>query len=87
MDLYCITAAGIYLLITAYTSWKITQSVILAKPQKIFNIFLNALIPILWFYLVYPILFPNGKIITRDERNKLLNQERGSRLEGSGTEG
>lgn len=85
MNLYYIAAAAIYLLVTACTSWKINQSVILAKQQKMLNIVLNVLIPVLWFYLVFPVLFPKDKVMTKDERDQLLKKERGTRLDSSAT--
>ncbi len=75
---YLVTA---YLCITVFTSLKISKSITLSNQQKTINILLNALIPVLWFYLISPIIFPKDKIITRDEREKMIAKESGSKME------
>ena len=70
-----------YLYLTVFTSWKISRSMTLSKSQKTINIILNVLAPVLWFYLISPIIFPKDKIITRDEREKMIAEESGSKME------
>lgn len=70
-----------YLSFTVYSSWKIGQSITLSRSQKAINILINFLAPVLWYYLISPIIFPKDKIITRDEREKMIAEERGSRME------
>ncbi|MNJ89093.1 hypothetical protein D3C87_66540 [compost metagenome] len=74
---------GLYLWLTIYTSLKISRSIVLSGKQKLINGILNALFPGIWFYLASPILFPKDKIITRDEREKMIRKETGSRLENN----
>ncbi len=69
-----------YLIITVFTSLKIGKSITLSRQQKTINIILNAFIPVLWYYLVSPIIFPKDKILTRDEREKMIAEESGSKL-------
>jgi len=59
---------------------KINRSIILSRRQRTINIVLNVLIPVIWFYLISPIIFPKDKIITRDEREKMNTKESGSKL-------
>ncbi len=59
-----------YLSLTIFTGLKISKSRILSVEQKRIHLVLNALIPVLWFYLVSPIIFPKSRIITREEREK-----------------
>ncbi|WP_343633898.1 hypothetical protein [Fluviicola sp.] len=73
-----------YLCVTIFTSVKISKSITLSTTQKVINIVLNAFAPVLWYYLISPIIFPKDKLITRDEREKLLAKERGSRMENTG---
>jgi len=40
----------------------------------------NALIPGIWFYLIYPIIFQENKIMTRAEREKMIAEENGSKV-------
>lgn len=70
----------IYLIITSITSYKITKSILLTKKQKFANIILNALAPVIWFYLIQPLIFQENKIITREEREKMIAHENGSKL-------
>ncbi|WP_341900856.1 hypothetical protein [Fluviicola taffensis] len=77
---FYIIAAIIYLILTIFTSLKIAKSNVLSTQQKTINVVLNALIPILWLYLTYPIIFPKDKIMTKSEREKIIAQESGSKL-------
>jgi hypothetical protein len=77
--LYTIIALAFYLSLTIFTSLKITKSVLLSKQQKTFNIILNALIPLIWYYLVSPIIFQQDKVMTKSEREKLISKESGSK--------
>lgn len=52
----------------------------LSKQQKTINVLLNALIPILWIYLTYPIIFPKDKIMTKAERERMIAEQNGSKL-------
>lgn len=74
------TAIIFYLCITIFTSLKISKSITLSKGQKTTNIILNVLIPVLWFYLISPIIFPKDKTITRDEREKMIAKESSSQF-------
>ena len=69
-----------YLCITVYTSLKISKSITLSKGQKAMNIVLNAFIPVIWFYLISPIIFPKDKVIAKDEREKLIAEESSSQF-------
>lgn len=75
-----IIAWCIYVCLTVFTSLKIRKSIILSSQQKTINIILNALIPVLWFYLIKPVIFPVDKLITREERDKMTAEENGSKL-------
>jgi len=75
-------AAIIYLLLTIFSSYRISQSTTLSPKQKAGNIVLNCLIPILWFYLIKPIILPKTNIRLREERERLLRTNSGSRIEG-----
>jgi len=79
MEFYLITAT-IYLVLTVFTSLKIAKSVMLSRQQKTINMVLNALIPILWLYLTYPIIFPKDRIMTKAERERIIAEESGSKL-------
>lgn len=70
-----------WLSITIFTSLKISKSVMLTKNQKTINIILNVFAPLLWYYLISPIIFPKDKLITGDEREKMIARERGSKME------
>jgi hypothetical protein len=70
-----------YLCVTVFTSLKISKSITLSRAQKIINIVINFLAPVLWYYLISPIIFPKDKIITRDEREKMIAEESGSKME------
>lgn len=70
-----------YLGFTVFTSWKISKSMILSRNQKTINIVLNVCIPVLWYYLITPIIFPKDRIITRYEREKMIAEESGSKME------
>jgi hypothetical protein len=78
--IFNIIAAAIYLALTIFTSLKIINSFTLSRRQKAINLILNALIPILWFYLTYPIIFPKDKIMTKAERERMIAKESGSKL-------
>ena len=52
----------------------------LSRQQKTINMVLNALIPILWLYLTYPIIFPKDRIMTKAERERIIAEESGSKL-------
>lgn len=52
----------------------------LSKQQKTINILLNVLIPVLWFYLTYPIIFPKDNIMTKAERERMIAEQNGSKL-------
>lgn len=79
MEFYLVASTA-YLALTIFTSLKIAKSVMLSRQQKIINMVLNALIPILWLYLTYPIIFPKDKIMTKAEREKMIAEESGSKL-------
>ncbi len=72
--------ATIYVTLTVLTSIKISKSILLSGKQKVGNILVNALVPVIWFYLIYPIIFQENKIITRAEREKMIAEENGSKL-------
>lgn len=77
---FYLLAVTAYLLLTIFTSLKITKSNILSKQNKTINILLNALIPILWFYLISPVIFPKSRIMTKSERERLISAESGRKL-------
>jgi hypothetical protein len=79
MAFYILTVT-IYLVGTIFTSLKIAKSGILSRRQKTINITLNALIPILWFYLTYPIIFPKDRVMTKAERERMIAEQNGSKL-------
>jgi len=79
MEFY-ITAAIIYLVLTVFTSLKIAKSRMLSRQQKTINMVLNALIPVLWLYLTYPIIFPKDTVMTKAQREKMIAEESGSKL-------
>lgn len=70
-----------YLCVTIFTGLKISKSITLSKNQKVINIVLSTCIPVLWYYLISPIIFPKDKIITRDERERMIAKESGSKME------
>ena len=70
-----------YLSFSIFTSVKISQSITLSRSQKAINIVINFLAPVLWYYLISPIIFPKDKIITGYEREKMIAEERGSKME------
>lgn len=72
---------GSYLCFTVFTSFKISKSITLSKSQKAINIVINFLAPVLWYYLISPIIFPKDKLITKEEREKMIAEESGSRME------
>lgn len=80
-----VLASVIYLCLTIFTSLKISKSIILSSRRKTIHIILNALIPVLWYYLVSPVIFPKARVITRAEREKMIARESGSRLEDGTT--
>lgn len=77
---FCLFLALPYVSLTIYTSYKIGRSTVLSRRQKIANGIINALLPLLWYFLVKPIIFPKHKLITRDEREKMNRMDSGIRL-------
>lgn len=75
-----VIALSIYVILTIMTSLRIRKSVMLSSQQKTINILLNALIPILWFYLINPVIFPKDRAMTREQRDQLYREENGSKL-------
>ena len=70
----------LYLGISIYTSVKIHSSILLSRRQKNTNIILNCLVPLLWYYLIRPVIFQPSKTITKAERERMIREESGSKL-------
>ena len=70
----------VYLCVTVFTSLKIGKSILLSQSQKRINISLNILIPVLWYYLIKPVIFQKDRIITKEEREKMIQEQNGSKL-------
>lgn len=71
---------AVYLMITIFTSFRISKSIMLSRQQKTINIILNALAPLFWYYLIAPVIFPGDKAMTKYERDKMTAEQNGSKL-------
>lgn len=78
--IFALVFLSAYLIITVFTSLRISKSRMLSRQQKTINIVLNALAPLLWYYLIAPIIFPKDKTITKYERDKMTAAQNGSKL-------
>jgi hypothetical protein len=71
----------VYAVLSCYTIYRICQSVILTRQQKIINIVISLLMPLIWYYLIRGIIFPKHKLMTKEERERLIRLESGYRQE------
>jgi hypothetical protein len=73
----------LYLIVNVYTGYKISRSELLDSRRKIMNIGISLLLPVIWYYLIQPVIFRKSHIITKAERERMLRIESGSRVDSS----
>jgi hypothetical protein len=77
---FYILSALLYILLTAYTCFRIARSIVLSRQQKIMNGIISALVPLAWYFLIRPVIFPKHKLITKEDREKMNRMESGIRI-------
>ena len=61
-----------------FTSVAIVRSDLLTFTQKLFNLLLNAILPVVWFLLVRSFLSANTTVMTKTQRDNLQKKRSGS---------
>ena len=67
-----------WLIVTIFTSVAIVRSDLLTSTQKLFNLLLNAILPVVWFLMVRSFLSANTTVMTKTQRDNLQKKRSGS---------